>query len=150
MTILYWVAAAAALASATGTAGELARHRLPVLTGWALSMAALGASLTLAAVSPDVLQGGSGAASRACAGFGVLGTRAFAEVLASGRGDTRRVADMMTAPLLGSGCMLLLLLGLHWAGSRGTGDAGGSGNTAVGIQLTLVAYYVPGLGGCGT
>lgn len=145
MTVVYWVAAAAALLSAAEAAGELTRERLPALAAWALSMTALSASLALAAADPAVLQGGSGPATWACAGVGILGTWAFAQVLSVGRGDARSVVAIMATPLLGGACVTLLLLGLHWAGGHGTAGAGRSGLAAIGAQLTLVAYYVPGL-----
>jgi hypothetical protein len=142
VTVVYWVAAAVALLSAAEAAGELARDRLPALAAWALSMTALSASLALAAADPAVLHGGSGPAAWTCAGLGIFGTWAFAEVLSVGRGDARRVAGIMATPLLGGAWATLLLLGLHWAGSRGAADAE---LAAIGTQLTLVAYYVPGL-----
>jgi len=105
-------------------------------------MTALGASLALAA-TPAVLQGRSGPASWACAGLGIAGTWAFAEVLATTNGDGRRIADMTTIPLLAGLFAVLLLMGLHQAASHSAHNAG---LAAIGIQLTLVAYYVPGLG----
>jgi hypothetical protein len=57
MTLIYWVAAAAALASAAGAVGEFLHDRLPALAAWALSMTALSASLALAAAARDVMHG---------------------------------------------------------------------------------------------
>jgi hypothetical protein len=147
MKVVYWVAAAAALLSAAEAAGELVRERLPALAAWALTMTALGASLVLAAADPAVLRGGSGPAASICAGLGVLGTWSFAQVLSVGRGDACSLVGIMTLPLLGGACATLLLLGLHWTVSHGmAAGAGRSGLAAIGTQLILLAYYVPGLG----
>jgi hypothetical protein len=145
VTVIYWVAAAAALLSAAEAGGELARDRLPALAAWALSMTALSASLALAAVNPAVLHGESGPAAWACAGLGILGTWGFAEVLSAGRGDVRSVTGIMATPLFGGACAALLLLGLHWTGSHGTADAGRSQLAPIGAQLALLACYAPGL-----
>jgi hypothetical protein len=142
MTVVCWVAAAVALLSAAEAAGELARDRLPALAAWALSMTALSASLALAAADPTVLHGGPGPAASACAGLGILGTWAFAEVLSVGRGDARPVARIMATPILGGTWATLILLGLHWMGSHGKADPE---LALIGTQLTLVAYYAPGL-----
>jgi hypothetical protein len=143
MTVVYWVAAAAAFISSAQAAGELVRDRSPALAGWVLCMVALGASLALAAAVPAVLQGKPGPVAWACAGLSILGTWAFAEVLATTSGDGRRIADMMTIPLLAGAFAVLLLIGLHWAASHDTRDAA---LAVMGIQLTLVTYYLPGLG----
>jgi hypothetical protein len=145
MTTVYWAAAAVALLSAVEAAVEFARDRSPVLVGWALSMAAVSASLAVAAAVPAVLQGGSEPAASACAALGIVGTWSFAEVLGTTTKDARRVADMVTTPLLGGACALLLQLGLSWAGSHDTGDAGASQLTTIMIELTVMVYYVPGL-----
>lgn len=63
-----------------------------------------------------------------------------------GRGDARSVLGIMTMPLLGGACATLLLLGLNRAGGHGTVGSGPSGFAEIGTQLTLLAYYVPGLG----
>jgi hypothetical protein len=118
MTVIYWVAAIAAVISAAQAAGELARDRFPALAAWALSMTALGASLAFAAAAPAVLQGRPGPATWACAGLGILGTWAFAEVLATTNGDGRRIPDIMTSPVLAGASAVLLLTGLHWAASH--------------------------------
>jgi hypothetical protein len=141
VTAIYWAAAAAAVTSAVQAAGELARDRLHALAAWALTMTALGTSLALAAAAPAVLQGQTAAATWACA-LSILGTWAFAEVLATTSGDGRRVADMMTVPLLAGASAALLLLGLHWAASHRPHDAAAA---AIGTQLTLAVYYAPGL-----
>jgi len=143
MTVVYWVAAAAAFISSAQAAGELARDRSPALAAWVLCMLALGASLVLAAAVPAVLQGRPEAATWACAGLGVAGTWAFAEVLATTSGDGRRIADMMTIPLLAGAVATLLLMGLHQAATHIPHDAA---LAVMGIQLTLVTYYLPGLG----
>jgi hypothetical protein len=145
VTVVYWVAAATALLSAVEAAGELARERLPALAALALSMTALSASLALAAADPAVLAGESGPVAWACAGLGIVGTWSFARVLSAGRGDARSVTGMMAIPLLGGAWAIVLLLGLRWAGSHGTAGAGSSALAAIGTQLTLLAYYVPGL-----
>jgi hypothetical protein len=113
MTVVYWVAAIASFISAAQAAVEFARDRSAVLAAWALSMTALGASLALA-VAPAVLQGRPGPATWACAGLGILGTWAFAEVLATTNGDGRRMPDMMTNPVLAGTFAVLLLMGLQW------------------------------------
>jgi hypothetical protein len=118
MTVVYWVAAAAAFISSAQAAGELARDRSPALVAWVLCMVALGTSLALAAAAPAVLQGRPGPATWACAGLGVAGTWAFADVLATTNSDGRRIADMMTIPLLAGAFAALLLMGLHWAACR--------------------------------
>ena len=142
MTIVYWVAAAAALLSAIEAAGELIRDRLPALAAWALSMTALSASLALAAADPTLLHSGPGPDGSLCAGLGILGTWAFAQVLSLGQGDARPVARIMTTPILGGAWATLILLGLHWAGSHGTANAE---LASIGTQLTIVAYYAPAL-----
>ena len=38
------------------------------------------------------------------------------------------------------------MLGLHWAGSHGTPDAGRAALAAIETQLSLVIYYAPALG----
>jgi hypothetical protein len=146
MTTVYWAAAAVALLSAVEAAVEFARDRSPVLVGWALSMAAVCASLAVAAVVPVVLESGSKPAASVSAALGVVGTWSFAEVLGTRASDARRVADMITTPLLGGACAFLLLSGLRWAGSHDTGDAGASQLATIMVELTVMAYYVPGLG----
>jgi hypothetical protein len=143
VTVVYWMAAAATIISAAQAAGELAGDRSPALAAWVLSMIALAASLALAAAAPGVLQGRPGPATWGCAGLGIVGTWAFAEVLATTNGDGRRVTDMMTIPFLAGVLAALLLMGLRWAASHDTRDAG---LAVMGIQLTLVTYYLPGLG----
>jgi hypothetical protein len=143
MTVVYWVAATAAVISAAQAGGELAGNHSSALAAWVLSMTALGASLTLAAATPAVLQGRPGLATWACAGLGVAGTWAFAEVLATSSGDGRRIADITTIPLLAGALAILLLMGLRQAAIHSAHNAG---LAAIGIQLTLVTYYVPGLG----
>jgi hypothetical protein len=66
-------------------------------------------------------------------------------VLATENSDARRVTDIMTIPLLGGACAILLLLGLQWAGNRGADEAAFSVVTAIGTQLTLLVYFAPGL-----
>jgi Family of unknown function (DUF6545) len=137
------VAAAAALLSAIQAVVELARDRSPALTAWVLSMMFLGASLVLEAVAaPDMLQSQAEAATWAC-WLSILGTWAFAEVLAMTSSNSRRVADLMTLPLLGSTSAALLLIGLHWAAIHRPQDAKAA---TIGVQLTLVVYYAPALG----
>jgi hypothetical protein len=145
MTVAYWMAAAAAMISAVQAVGELARarDRSPALAAWVLSMTGLAACLALAAAAPAVLQGWPGPVTWACAGLGVTGTWAFAEVLAATNGDSRRVADIMTIPLIAGPCVAMVLFGLHVVGSRGPYDAD---LAVIGTQLTLVVYYTPGLG----
>ena len=145
MTTIYWAAAAVALVSAIEAALELARDRSPLLAAWTLSMMAISASLAIAAAAPAVMRDGSGPAASACASLGIVGTWAFAEALITRADDTRRIADTVTTPLLGGASALLLLLGLRWAASHGTGDARFSQLTTIVSGLTLMAYYVPGL-----
>jgi hypothetical protein len=142
---VYWIAAAVALISAVEGGVELARDRSPVLTAWALSMAALSASLAVAAAVPVVMDGGSKAAASVSAALGIIGTWAFAEVLATTASDARCLADMVRTPLLGGTCAFLLLSGLGWAGSHDAGDAGVSELAKIAVELTMVAYYMPGL-----
>jgi hypothetical protein len=52
---------------------------------------------------------------------------------------------MLTVPLLAGMTAMLLLLGLHWADSHGSGHAGLSRLTTIMAGLVMV-YYVPGLG----
>jgi len=145
MTTVYWAAAALALISAIEAALELARDRSPVLAAWTLSMMAMSASLAIAAAAPAVMRDGSGPAASACASLGIIGTWAFTEALATRADGTRRIADTMATPLLGGASALLLLLGLRWAASHGTGDARFSQLATIMVGLTLMAYYVPGL-----
>jgi hypothetical protein len=74
MTVVYWVAAAAALISGVEAGAEFARDRSPVLAAWLLSMMAISAGMTVAAVVPTVSHGGSELVASACAGLGVVGT----------------------------------------------------------------------------
>jgi hypothetical protein len=140
MTAIYGIAAVAALLSAGEAYGEFVRDRMPALVGWVVAMAALGASLALAAADPAVLRGGSGPAASACSGFGILGTWTFAEVLSIGQGNARRVTSIMATPLLGSTWATLVLIGLHWIGSHGILNAEA---VVAGTQLTLLGYYTP-------
>jgi hypothetical protein len=142
MTAVYWVAATAAFISAAQAGGELARDRSPALAAWILSMLTVGASLALAAATPAVLQGRPGLATWTCAGLGIAGTWAFADVLATTNNDGRRITDMTTIPLLAGTLAVLLLMGLHSAASHSPHNAG---LAAIGIQLTLVTYFAPGL-----
>jgi hypothetical protein len=145
MTTVYWAAAAVALVSAFEAGVELTRDRTAVLAAWMLSMLAMSASLCVAAVVPVVMGNGPGLAASGCAALGIIGTWAFAEVMATRPGDTRRVAGLLTVPLAAGAGALLLLLGLHWAGSRGADGAGLSPVTTIMAALTVMAYYVPGL-----
>jgi len=144
MTTIYWAAAVVALISAVAAAVEWVRDRSPVLAAWALSMATVSASLADMAAVPAVMKDGSEAAASVCAAMGIVGTWAFAEVLATATSDERSVADLVTTPLLGGACALLLLLGLNWA--HGIGHAELARLTAIAGELTVAAYYVPGLG----
>jgi hypothetical protein len=144
---VYWIAAVAALLPAIHAAARLMRDRSLTLAAFAMSMTTVSASLALTAAFPAVLQARSGGpAAWVSSGLGIAGTWALAATLAAENGGARRFCDMVVMPLMGGASAALFLLGLELAGRFGaTEAAAGSGAEAVGMQLTLVTYYGPGL-----
>lgn len=146
MTVLYSVAAASALIYVIWTASRTLRDRSLALVAFMLSVTALSTSLAVVAANPDVLQAaGSGPALWVSCGLGVIATWAFAGTLFAANGGYLRFADMVVTPVLGGASLSLLLLGMQIADGSGTHQAARPGVAVIGTQLSLVAYYGPGL-----